>query len=386
MVNTLRRYNPDGTKVNLTCAVLEHDGSIDKIQIHEAKKQNVRLRGATLPQGVEVTTPSIEWINQLSGSYYQHLLNENSYNFIIGHAPLLSYGATNLRGKRQNSQKVILMVHTLPKTEQGQLDKNLLCSWMRGAYMVFSLGTTESSQLKRFVHGKLHGVYIPIFPIEPIPGTPQVHELQKVTLIVGKKEMGYNGTNVKLAIAATIGAVEPSGRNVELVIFGEEPADEGDLKALFMKLIQSHSTRHDNIRFCFLSSKQKEDSTKKFKACLMESALLLLPLKKNSSVFGLEALTAALTGVPILVSDNSGMATLLQSEDRHSVVNQREDPDSNVRAWEEQIREKISKQGKARDEAMKLRDSLLRSTHIGITHLKLISTITRMLILVCQKI
>ena len=51
-------------------------------------------------------------------------------------------------------------------------------------------------------------------------------------------------------------------------------------------------------------------------------------------------------------------------EDAHSVVSQRKDFDSSVRAWAEQIREKISKQSKAQDEANKLRESLLKSTRI----------------------
>ena len=99
------------------------------------------------------------------------------------------------------------MVHTLPKTENGNIDKQLLCNWMKGTDVVFSIGETESKKLKRFVYGKLHHVYIPLYPIEYNikPGT---HEFQKVTLVVGKKDTGYNGIHVKLEIAGVARAVE----------------------------------------------------------------------------------------------------------------------------------------------------------------------------------
>ena len=382
IVNTLRFYNPSDLKINITCAVLALDGNIEQIQLDDADKENVRLRGAIPPQGEDKTTPEIRWINQLSSSYYQSLLNDNSYNYIIGHAPLLAFGAANLRGtwKGPNSPKVVLMVHALPKTENGNIDKQLLCNWMKGTDVVFSIGETESKKLKRFVYGKLHHVYIPLYPLKSIAtsGTPV---FQKVTLIVGKKETGYNGIHVKLAIAATARAVEQiSGTlKTQIVFVGDEPAVESDLKVIFDSTFKQLGMRKDLLEFCFLPSEWKTESRMTLKKCITESTLFLLPLKKNYSVFGLETLTAALAGIPILVSENCGVAALLRDagEDAHSVVNQRKDFDSNVRGWAEQISEKISKRSEARDEATKLRESLLKSTHIGTTHLKFISTIIR---------
>ena len=62
------------------------DGNIEQIQTNEATIENIKLRGAKLPKGEEMMTPEIKWLNQLSTPYYQNLLNENSYHFIIGHA------------------------------------------------------------------------------------------------------------------------------------------------------------------------------------------------------------------------------------------------------------------------------------------------------------
>ena len=380
IVNTLRFHNPSGLKINITFAILALDGNIEQIQIADAKAQNVKLRGANLPQGEDNTTPGIRWINQLSSPYYQSLLNDNSYNYIIGHAPLLAFGAVNLRGtwKGPNSPKVVLMVHTLPKTENGNIDKQLLCSWMKGTDVVFSIGETESKKIRRFVFGKLHQVYIPLYPLESI-ASPVTHEFQKVTLVVGKKDMGYNGIHVKLAIAAVARAVEQVSGKTQIVFVGDEPAIESDLNVIFYRTFKQLGIGQDRLEFCFLSSEWKNEFRMTSTKCITETTLFLFPLKKNYSVFGLEALTAALAGIPILVSENSGVAALLRDvgEDGHSVVRQENDFNSNVRAWAEQISEKISKRRKARDDANTLIESLLKSTHIGRTHLKFVSTIIR---------
>ena len=283
------------------------------------------------------------------------------------------------------------MVHTLPKTENGFLNKALLCTWMEGTDIVFSIGETDSNVLKRFVDGKVYEIYIPIYPLKltrMLPGLESAMVVksgvvtEKITAMVGRKEFGYNGINVKLLVAAVGLAVKRGniGGNrmeIDLRFLGEDPADENNLKAYFDKALEEQSNPQKLMSFNFLSSQELSDSQVMF-TCMMESTLFLLPLKKNFSVFGLEALTAALAGIPILVSENSGFAALLHDmgEDGHSIVRQRKNFESNVKAWGECIWEKISRQNKARDEANKLREYLLQSTLIGTTHRKFISTIT----------
>ena len=217
LVNTLRCQDPDGAKINITCAVLDLDGKV--YQTEDAEAEHVDLKGATLPQGDEMITPEIRWINQLSSSYYERLLNENSFNFIIGHAPLLAHGAANLKAncKGENPPKVVLMIHTLPKTEKGLINKNLLCTWMEGTDIVFSIGETDSNILKRFIYGKIHEIYIPICPLkhsrklsesESTMSVKSGDTTPKITVMVGRKESGYNGIDIKLVVAAVGQAVE----------------------------------------------------------------------------------------------------------------------------------------------------------------------------------
>ena len=167
-------------------------------------------------------------------------------------------------------------------------------------------------------------------------------------------------------------------RNTHLTFVGDEPADESDLTSSFKKTLEDQNIHQHLLKLHFLSA-QKSSNSKEMLTCMMETTLFLYPLKRNYSVFGLEALTAAFAGIPILISENAGMAKLLHDmeEDRSSVVRMGKDFDSNVTNWREHILEKISNQSKAHEEASKLRESLLKSTHIGTTHLKFLSTVTR---------
>ena len=51
----------------------------------------------------------------------------------------------------------------------------------------------------------------------------------------------------------------------------------------------------------------------KLKSLMKRTAVMLLPLKPDSPLFGVEALMAAYSEVPILVSSNSGIASLMKS-------------------------------------------------------------------------
>ena len=83
---------------------------------------------------------------------YHHVFDHDaSYNFIIGHAPLLVFGAENLKRvyKGENVPKVLLFVHKLPKTTKGDLEKDTLYSWIHGTDIFFSIGENVRNELDR---------------------------------------------------------------------------------------------------------------------------------------------------------------------------------------------------------------------------------------------
>ena len=86
LVNNLRVVDPDGKKIKITCAVVEEEGYITEDEQKEAEKYKVKLKGAKQPRGRK-KRPTLQWLDEFSGTYYLDLVRENSFDFIIGHVP-----------------------------------------------------------------------------------------------------------------------------------------------------------------------------------------------------------------------------------------------------------------------------------------------------------
>ena len=382
LINNLRHHDPNGENVKITCAILEKDGGIEKVQIDEAEKQNVTLRGAVPPIGETILKPETHWMDKLSAAYYHNVFDESSYNFIVGHAPLFSYGAVNLKKayKGKPVPKVVLVIHELPKTKQG-LERETLDRWIKGTDIVFSIGGAANNELERFLLGRKHELYIPIYTLEHTDShtNSTVNDIPKqrkqITLMVGRKESGYNGIDLRLAVLASRSIAEviheKYNERVHLVLLGEDATDAEHLKTFF----SDTETKEGIFTFDVLTSLKSED----MKSCIIRSSVFLLPLKSNCSKFGLEALSAAAAGVPILVSENSGVAALLEElgESAHTVVRRKRDFDLDVKAWKEKIMEKIGQCQEVRDQKERIRQTLLKNRDIATTHLNFMSTIFR---------
>ena len=152
LVNDLRFTDPEGVKINLTCALLEEESKISADDIDEAGKYNVQLRGAKRPNGDNKNKDSnIKWLDKYSVSYYSHLLLENKYDFLIGHMPYLANGICNLKEFCKNSgqfPKAVLFVHALPKTPEGEVDKNILNNWLKAADIIFLVGHAVKAEIE----------------------------------------------------------------------------------------------------------------------------------------------------------------------------------------------------------------------------------------------
>ena len=191
--------------------------------------------------------------------------------------------------------------------------------------------------------------------------------------MVGRKTSGYNGIDLKLAIAATRGVAETihtegANQSVHLVFLGEDETDEEDLETY----LRDTDRKEGIFTFNFFTSRS-------FKECIIRSSVFLLPLKSNCCKFGLEALSAAAAGVPILVSENSGMAALLKEmgESDHTVVRRKRDFDFDVKAWKEKIMEKIAECQEVHYQKERIRQALLNNRNIATTHLNFMATIFR---------
>ena len=91
---------------------------------------------------------------------------------------------------------------------------------------------------------------------------------------------------------------------------------------------------------------------------LEEAHLFVAPLKPDSTLFGVEALSAIAAGVPILVSENCGVVPLLKSS-KDSAIHE-----NTAQGWNERITNKLRARKEAQVKAKTLREELLLDTKI----------------------
>ena len=103
--------------------------------------------------------------------------------------------------------------------------------------------------------------------------------------------------------------------------------------------------------------------------------MFLLPLKADSPLFGAEALAAIAAGVPVLLSKDSGLASLLNTMIEDEPIVGKNKLKVNAQTWKERIIQKLVKPEESQHTARKLREQFLLDTSIAQTHLDFINTI-----------
>lgn len=220
LVSNLRLVDPEGASIKITCAVVEEEGKIKDEDCVNADKYGVDLKGAKRPRQKRQSKPKLQWLDESTGAYYHHLVNQK-FDFIIGHAPYLANGCFNLKDLyKEKESKIILMFHALPKDEDGDTDDEMISDWLKEAYIVFSVGETVESELVPYFAGieegnrPIHKIYIPSYPLElfHIAREQKGNEVvgtQNITMMSAEfKDLDVTGLDFPLAVNATIRAAE----------------------------------------------------------------------------------------------------------------------------------------------------------------------------------
>ena len=381
--------DPDATKIQITCAVLEEDGKIPDADLKEAKECGVHLKGAKQPRGSK-KNPNRKWLNESIIKYYGHVPYETKFDFIIGHAPYLANGCLNVMDwyhERQHHPKVMLIIHGLLRTDEGQVDEELLLDWLTEADVVFSMGTSLQSEIIPYIRSlepekqPIHKVYIPMYPLEffetsRAESCDKVQGTQNITMSTGeRKNLVVTGLDFPLAVSATAGAsahvYDFDGVRSNLVMLGASEDEKQEWKDEFGRVIQEQQFKNQTLSFQYDASQD----INKTKIHMRKSNLFLLPSKLDSPLFGTEALAAISAGVPVLVSSYSGLAALLYSMIGDEAVVYTSRTRSDMETWKQRITQRLLRPEESQQAANRLREQLLLDLSIAKTHLEFINTI-----------
>ena len=390
LINNLRLVDPEGKTIKITCAIVEEEGKNKDVDVSDAGKSGVVLRGAKRPMSKKrQSKPELSWLDEHAAAYYRHLQDEN-FDFIIGHAPFLANGCFNLKDLyrgREISPKIILMFHGLPKKENGDIDDNMLEEWLTEVDIVFSVGKAVESELIPYVAGMdeeirpVHKMYIPSYPAELFhvaqePKGTKIEGTQNITMMSTEfKDFDVTGLDFPLAVNATIGAAEHirdfDGVRTNLRMLAAHEDDREKRKVETDEIFKNKTAEHIGISF----KTEVSADINKLQILMKISTLFLLPLKSDSPLFGTEALAAIAAGVPVLVSRYSGIACLLRgmSEDESVVYGTKRESRPDI--WKDRILERLLRPEESQRAANRLREKLLLDTSIAKTHLDFINII-----------
>ena len=391
LINNLRLLDPEGKTIKITCAVVEEEGKISCVDVRDVEKYGIVLKGAKRPMSKKKgKKPKIKWLDEHTGSYYHHLIQDQNYDFIIGHAPYLSNGCFNLKNLYKNkshSPTTILIFYALPKDENGDIDDEMVSNWVNEADVVFSVGKAVESELVPYVVGideenrPIHKIYIPSYPLELFHVVREqkgkdVVGTQNITMMSREiKDLDITGLDFALAVNATIGAAEHirdfDGVRTNLTMLAAHEDDREKWKVVSREIFESKHVEHTGLSF---KAEVPKDITS-LQSCLKRSNLFLLPLKPDSPLFGTEALAAIAAGVPILVSRYSGIARLLQKMAEDEPVVYGIKSQSATELWKERILQRLLRPGESQQSGNRLIGHLLLDTRIAQTHLDFINVI-----------
>ena len=306
--------------------------------------------------------------------------------------PYLTNGICNLKefaNKGGQFPNVVLFVHALPKTPEGQVDKNILNNWLKAADIIFLVGHAVKAEIEIYLESsdpRVHGVYIPNVPTDLFTIEQENRKCegkQVITLMTNeRKNLNVTGLNYELAMAAAVKAadiiISQKGwdyRNqirMEFLLLGVHPDERDSWKEVFERIKKDQPEKKKDMTFRFGVIKK----TKDLQDFMKQTSVLLLPLKAGSPLFGVEALAAAAAGTPFLVSNKSGIASLLQEiGETKPVILDDGDLERDSLLWKGHILDTIEKPEHVKLQSENIKLKLIQDTTIASSHLAFIRAV-----------
>ncbi|KAI8518994.1 hypothetical protein Bbelb_022510 [Branchiostoma belcheri] len=319
--------------------------------------------------------PCLDWLTFDHLNRYPRLPKD--IGWIVGHADVTSRAAATIMEERFPLANLSLVTQTIPEdTEKYKEEKKAMGIGKKEdsirqdaekAKTVFSVGHRTHDHFTNIIRAiskdkrPVHKLFLPepskIFQETTVE---YVESREKVVLLISRvKEVGkLKGLDFVAKSLARV--AKRSNERIQLRIRG---VSEEEYQAS-MKILQT-SIKSGKLKPTLLPHGTQEDICRD----MQQAHLVLMP--SRTEPFGLVGLEAMAAGVPVLISDQSGLATLVKEvipEFHHSVLAITGDDSIDVRQWADQI-ENILKMSKAEfSRAAALKQKLLESRYWEESH------------------
>ncbi|CAH1247367.1 Hypp7899 [Branchiostoma lanceolatum] len=367
------------------CTVLEATEQDER----DAERDGVRLLKPRLDADSS-GKPSLEWLTVYHKHHFPHIPSD--VGCIVGHVDVTGTAARKIKEERFPHAKLAMFGHVAPEeTEHYKSDEKALGVGRKEASIqedigkadvVFSVGSRIHRHYDRFLRRNRvdHYIFLPepskVFRYANVSfaeESEKVRKPERSVLSIGRVQNveGLKGHDLAAGAMDKVAQRLDGQYTLRLRIRG---IDENDFKE--SKRILEEKLRSGRVRPTLLPYGTQEDIRRDMENC----HLVLMP--SRAEPFGLVGLEAIAAGVPVLISEHSGLAELIeelsdrlrQPTFRHCIVKMKGDTatDGDAEKWAERIEDVLKNARSEFAEVRAFREKLLASRYWEESHMNLL--------------
>ncbi|XP_078576496.1 uncharacterized protein LOC144862101 [Branchiostoma floridae x Branchiostoma japonicum] len=349
----------------------------------DAKRDGVKLLKPH-PDLDSSAKPSLEWLTVYHSVHFPHIPSDVCC--IVGHVDVTSRAARKIKEERFPHAKLAMFGHVAPEeTEHYKSDEKALGVGRKEASIqddivkadvVFSVGPRIHRHYDRFLSQShvAHHIFLPepskVFSEAKVSfgEEGEVEKPERVVLSIGRVR------NVEMLKGHDLaaGSIDKAAQRLDnqyTLKLRVRGIDENDFKK--SKRILEEKLKSGRVKPTLLPYGTQEEVRRDMEAC----HLVLMP--SRAEPFGLVGLEAIAAGVPVLISEQSGLAELVaqlakkyQPNFRHCIVNMKGDTatDADAEKWADRIEDVLKNAKSEFAEARAFREKLLASKYWEESH------------------
>ncbi|XP_066265521.1 uncharacterized protein [Branchiostoma lanceolatum] len=336
-----------------------------------AAADGVKLICPTTFKG-DTRKPSLNWLTCDHLSRYPNL--PSNVGFIVGHVNITSRAARQIKEQRLPDAKLVQVTHVMPEeTSHYQGDEmatrieeecNSILDDLRHADVIFSIGplmydyyTHQTKQQQRQHHEFLPKPSDVFSKMQVIHVSTETRVVLSSGRIMGEESLkGYD------IAAKAMHIVIDHLPNTKWRASGVSPEDFPKSKEIIQANVEKGKIHFTPLKYA---------TAKKLSEEMQRADVVLMP--SRAEPFGLVGLEAITAGVPVLVSDKSGLAWFLRSQDPEFdrlIVEISDDVDKAAQTLAKRIISILKNGSREFQAARNLKEKLLASNYWDASHSK----------------